>query len=206
MEAAIKETVKNIFKGNKFEDALELTSELRGEYIRECGVKSWNALVTYYKSVNIIPEPAVAEPEADDPDDGAEIPDADEIEADDTDVESVETVEYMLYRNTGDKVEWFGHRENFNGLQVGDTARMIRMNNKGVSEGQVIASNKLTLDDVALFHRCYGVIIKMKRSNKEQLDLAAKCLMNIPAAINRQYYRVSANDHKLTDYVLNFNK
>ncbi len=227
MEATIKETVKNIFKTHTFEEAVALTESCRGEYIHEFGVKSWNALVTYYKNANITPEPnAIAEPEAEypvsevetsnaDATDTAETDIAEEVETDsnkeddetsEKSLADVETVKYMLYRNTGDKVEWFGHRENFNGLQVGDTARMIRMNNKGVSEGMVVASNELTLDDVALFHRCYGVIIKMKRSYNEQLDLAAKCLMNIPAAINREYSRVPNSDYKLTDYVLNFNK
>ena len=83
---------------------------------------------------------------------------------------------------------------------------MIRMNNNGVSEGMVVASNILTLDDVAIFHRCYAVIIRMKRSYKEQLELAAKCLMNLPEAIARQYHRVPTSDTKLTDYVLNFKK
>lgn len=64
MEATIKETVKNIFKANAFEAALELTRNLRGEYIREYGVKSWNALVSYYRKANIQPEVAVvAEPD-----------------------------------------------------------------------------------------------------------------------------------------------
>lgn len=116
-----------------------------------------------------------------------------------------ERVEYMLYRNTGDKVEWFGHRENFYGLKVGDTARMIRMNNKGVSEGLVVASNALTLDQVALFHRCYGVIIRMKRSYKEQLELASECLNKLPDA-TANGKSLPSNDIKLTDYVLNFGK
>lgn len=226
MEATIKETVKNIFKTHTFEEAVALTEGCRGEYIHEFGVKSWNALVTYYKHANVSPEPmTVAEPEAEYPvtedeatnaeaTDTAETDIAEEVEtdnemtADETSDDSeseVETVEYMLYRNTGANVEWFGHRENFKGLQVGETARMIRMNNNGVSEGIVVASNKLTLDDVALFHRCYGVIIRMKRTTyKEQLGLAARCLMNLPEAIGRQYHRVPANDVKLTEYILNY--
>lgn len=226
MEATIKDTVKNIFKTNKFEDALDLTRNLRREYIHEYGVKSWNGLVTYYKNANIAPEEVVAEQEAEYPtndtdvsntdstdpvpDYNCNVDDADHADADIADESDpdndVETIEYMLYRNTGDKVEWFGHRENFNGLKIGDTARMIRMNNKGVREGMVVATNSLTLDDVALFHRCYGSIIKMKRSNKEQLELAAKCLMNLPDAINREYDRVPTSDSKLADYILNFKK
>lgn len=229
MEAAIKETVKNIFKTNKYEDAINITRNLRGEYIHEFGVKSWNGLVTYYRNANIQPAEIVAEEGAAYPEteceaseenclneisdnDVAEVESESENEVEETAEENeepepeAERIEYMLYRNTGAKVEWFGHRENFYGLEVGETARMIRMNNKGVSEGTVVASNPLTLDEIALFHKCYAVIIRMKRSYKEQLELAAKCLMNLPEAINGEYDRVPASDVKLADYVLNFKK
>ena len=64
MEAKIKDTVKNIFKANAFEAALELTENLRGEYIAEYGVKSWNALVAYYRKASLKQEAVmVAEPE-----------------------------------------------------------------------------------------------------------------------------------------------
>ncbi len=229
MEATIKETVKNIFKSNTFEAALDLTRDLRGEYIKEFGAKSWNGLVTYYMKANIIPEVKVAEEEAEYSsvsEDGEDVADTDiesiteeelgeiadavaEIESNEVDTESLpekERIEYMLYRNTGAKVEWFGHRENFYMLVVGDIRRMVRMNNRGVSEGVVVATNALTLDEIALFHRCYGVIIRMKRSYNEQLDLASKCLMNLPDAIAGQFDRVHESDIKLTDYVLNFKK
>ncbi len=233
MKSEIKNAVKSIFASNTFEVALEKTRELRSEYIKELGVKSWNCLVTYYKNANIIPVDEVAEEEEkylpeieNETEEDGSIPEeianieemdaiADAIAAEEqdesneekpTDDSQMEEVEYMLYRNTGDSVEWFGHRENLYGLSVGDTARMIRMNNKGVSEGLVVASNAMTLDDVALYHRCYAVIIRMKRSYKEQLELAAKCLMNLPEAIARQYHRVPASDTKLTDYILNFKK
>lgn len=221
METTIKDSVKKIFSTRKFEDALEATRYLRGDYIGEYGTKSWNALVAYYKKLDIMPEENVAEPENEYSVTEESIPggttngemdaiaDAVAIEEKEESTEeesNVEEVEYMLYRNTGDSVEWFGHRENFYSLPVGSTARMIRMNNNGVSEGMVVASNILTLDDVAIFHRCYAVIIRMKRSYKEQLELAAKCLMNLPEAIARQYHRVPTSDTKLTDYVLNFKK
>lgn len=229
MEATIKETVKNIFKSNTFEAALDLTRDLRGEYIKEFGAKSWNGLVTYYMKANIIPKVKVAEEEAEYSsvsEDGEDVADTDiesiteeelgeiadavaEIESNEVDTESLpekERIEYMLYRNTGAKVEWFGHRENFYMLVVGDIRRMVRMNNRGVSEGVVVATNALTLDEIALFHRCYGVIIRMKRSYNEQLDLASKCLMNLPDAIAGQFDRVHESDIKLTDYVLNFKK
>lgn len=229
MEATIKETVKNIFKSNTFEAALDLTRDLRGEYIKEFGAKSWNGLVTYYKNADIVPESIVAEEEAEyssiaeeseeeseavneaatEDELDAIADEVAEIESKEDDAESLpneERIEYMLYRNTGEKVEWFGHRENFYNLEVGATARMIRMNNKGVSEGVVVASNALTLDEVALFHRCYAVIIRMKRSYKEQLELAAKCLMKLPNSIAGKYHMVPASDTKLTDYVLNYSK
>ena len=381
MEANIKDTVKNIFKANAFEAALELTENLRSEYIAEYGVKSWNALVAYYRKASLKhevaqaaePDPAYSASTKDEPsktdntksrEKSADVtmmnitpenvgelhntlagffgeepaptskesvltahktvkpvskttlmqqydeikkkhPDAillfrvgdfyetfsdDAIEAssilgitltrrangsaqsvelagfphhaldtylpklvragkrvciceqledpkkykvkevsetvkpenpindkqknvtktatdkvEDHEEKDEERVEYMLYRNTGDNVEWFGHRENFYGLKVGDTARMIRMNNKGVSQGMVVASNALTLDQVDLFHKCYGVIIRMKRSYKEQLELASKCLNKLPdATVSGK--SLPSNDIKLTDYVLNFGK
>lgn len=318
METTIKDQVKNIFKTNAFETALELTRDLRGEYISENGVKSWNALVAYYKKANIQPDKTqVAEPgekysvaslmnqfeeeKKKHPDaillfrvgDFYEMFGKDAIEASEVlgitltrrmngkadpielagfphhsldtylpklvregkrvaiceqlenqnqlevkemispktdevkglfdevsnvedskskenvqnqeEVKDEEKVEYMLYRNTGDKVEWFGHRENFYGLNVGDTARMIRMNNKGVSEGLVVASNALTLTQVDLFHRCYGVIIRMKISYKEQLQMASDCLNKLPEA-TKGLENLPKNDIKLTDLILKFGK
>lgn len=243
METTIKDQVKNIFKTNAFETALDLTRNLRGEYIHEYGVKSWNALVTYYKNANIQPVAEVAEQEAEynaesestnetdevaeieseeapatteeateetsstDKEVGEEKPqESSEVsESEDEETQEVDTFEYMLYRNTGDKVEWFGHRENFYGLKVGDTARMIRMNNMGVSEGMVVATAALTLDHINLFHRCYGVIIKTKYSYKEQLNMAATCLNNMMAAV-KDFSSLPKSDIKLTDYVINFEK
>lgn len=217
METTIKATVKNIFKTNNFETALELTREYRAEYISEFGQKSWNGLMSYYKNANIeVPATVVAEPETEEPEveapatpsepDTLEEMISDEESSIDHSPEIPEAIEYMLYHNAGDEIEWFGHRENFYGLQPGDTARMIRMNNRGVGEATVVASNALTLDEIALFHRCYAVIIRMKRSYKEQLELASKCLMNLPEAIGGEFERVPSSDIKLTDYVLNFNK
>ena len=336
METTIKDQVKNIFKTNAFGTALELTRNLRGEYINEYGVKSWNAMASYYRNANIQPETKqVSEPDPkytettptvkkeepekyqtkgmsitplmkqyevmkkkhpdaillfrvgdfyetfgkdaveasevlgitltrrmngkagfielagfphhaldsylpklvragkrvaiceqlDDPkkvkvtekvipntdqkclfdEQPANVQVEDQKEADDNKEPDVEKIEYMLYRNIGDKVDWFGHRENFYGLKVGDSARMIRMNNKGVSEGLVVASNALTLDEVAIFHRCYGVIIRMKRTYKEQLDLASECLNKIPD-VSESGKNYPTNDIKLTDFVLNFGK
>lgn len=252
MEATIKETVKNIFKTNKFEDALDLTRNLRGEYIREFGVKSWNGLATYYKSANIIPElPVAAEPEEGYSDFVSDMPDIGKTKADaksqasalskkdieklfkqkieeaeeslkdketggvpyeemleawikiqeefystygvkpgddykkaldiyrnfdpnedqekflkqfresestDANVHEVsddandckqeenetedESVDYMLYRNVGDKVEWYGHYVNYAGLKVGDIGMMVRMNNLGVGRGKVLGQLK----------------------------------------------------------------
>ena len=57
----IKDRVKEIFQTRSFEEALETTRDIRKYYIEEYGVKSWNALVAYYKKANIQPEPMVAE-------------------------------------------------------------------------------------------------------------------------------------------------
>lgn len=209
MEATIKETVKNIFKTNKFEEALYLTRNLRGEYIKEFGVKSWNALVVYYRKLNIIPDVSVvAEPEkADDVKDDSNTTEKLEQENQEEPQENVDdTIEYMLYSNPGKEIEWFGHSENFRHYPIGHKAKMIRMNNRGVNEGVVVASAKMALDHVALFHRCYAVIIRMKRTNREQLELASRCLTNLYDAIGNEFHRVPNSDTKLTDYVLNFKK
>ena len=333
MENSIKTQVKEIFKANSFETALELIGSLRDEYIKKEGKRSWNALKAYYKKANIQPETdKVAEAQTSYPETPvkeevkvtekstgkkisetplmkqyAEIkkkyPDAvllfrvgdfyemfgeDAVEASkilgitltrrangkaasielagfpfhalDTylpqlvragkrvaiceqledpkkmkvtekvipnekpkglfedeqkvleiaetkqemtkDQKEEDAVEYMLYRNEGGMVEWFGHFVNYNNLKVGDNDTMIRMNNRGVSRGTVVATNRLTLAQVAIFHRCYGIIIKMKRTYKEQLDLAAQCLNKIPQATESG--NIPENDIKLTDMVLNF--
>ncbi len=312
MEATIKETVKNIFKTHAFEEAVALTESCRGEYIREFGVKSWNALVTYYKHANIIPEPSVvAEPEAWYPAVDAEVPDtnatdvedkasspalskkeikkffhqkADEVyaslkdetggvpfeelmealiklqdefyvtygvklgdyykksleyyrgfdpskdeekfleqfrESESTDSnalvvsddandnkksenEVVETVEYMLYQNAGDKIDWYGHFVNYKGLKVGDEGMMIRMNNLGVGMGRVIATAQMTMEEIGMFHKCYAVIRANTASDNRRVMLFKRAFNNLKGSMKDPAFATKTKSKDICDFVLNY--
>lgn len=227
-ETGIKNEVKNIFATNVFEVALELTRTLRKEYIDEYGIKSWNGLVTYWRGQNVQPEEAAAheveyllesdvdevasEDSIEESQNGAsETPDessADdeaEITSSENPLQEDEMVEYMLYRNSEGEVQWFGHSENFRLYPVGHNGRFIRMNNRGVGEGFVVATASLSLDQVAIFHRCYAVIIKTKYSWKEQLEMASKVLVNLNEALSAGT-NIPNSDIKLVDYILNYGK
>lgn len=220
MEATIKETVKNIFKSHTFEDAVELTKQYCGEYIREFGVKSWNGMMTYYKNASITPEPVVvAEPEAEYPADDAETPETDATEADDNALEvsddandckqeenetEVETVEYMLYQNAGDKIDWYGHFVNYKGLKVGDEDWMIRMNNLGVGMGRVIAAAQMTLPEINIFHKCYAVIRANTQSDNRRVMLFKRAFNNLKDAMNDPAFTTKTKSKDICDFVLNY--
>ncbi len=222
MEATIKETVKNIFKTNKFEDALDLTRNLRGEYIHEFGTKSWNALVVYYKNANIIPETVIAEPEPEYPssdedvcetetsDDNAK-EEANEIpsETEDGNIQyesspDVETVEYMLYQNDGDRVEWYGHYVNYANLKVGDTGMMVRMNNLGVGNGKVLATSQMTMAEIGEFHKCYAVIRTSVTSDARRVTLFKRAFDNLQIAMKDPAYSIKTTSKAKCDFVLNY--
>lgn len=226
----IKETVKNIFKSNTFEDALELTRTLRGEYIREFGVKSWNGLVTYYKKANIIPEVSIAsEPESDaiseevsEAEIGSlaevlplvndnDVSDTDASENDSAEPESEikhqveeERVEYMLYQNDGDKVDWYGHFVNYKGLKVGDCDMMIRMNNLGIGMGKVLATASMTMDEIAMFHRCYAAIRTSTSSDSKRVILFKRAFNNLQDAMKDPAFATKSTKKAIVDFVLNF--
>lgn len=232
MEAAIKETVKNIFKTNTFEKALELTREYRGEYIREFGVKSWNALVTYYKHANITPETAVAaDPEAEyiATETGASEVESDVIDSGNvgmleiskdiaigiTDVDYAEddkqwetqeeeTVPYMLYQNVGDRIVWYGHFVNYKELEVGDEDLMIRMNNLGVGMGRVIATAQMTMNEIAMFHKCYAVIRANTASDNKRVMLFKRAFNNLKDAMNDPAFATKTKSKDICDFVLNY--
>ncbi len=229
MEATIKETVKNIFKTHAFDEAVALTENCRGEYIHEFGVKSWNALVTYYKHANITPEPSVvAEQEAEysttEPDTDAsetevfEVAEADveycaesnitedDSEAGDSDAceTDVEIVEYMLYQNAGDKVEWYGHSVNYKGLKVGDEDWMIRMNNLGVGIGRVIAAAQMTLPEINIFHKCYAVIRANTQSDNSRVMLFKRAFNNLQEAVKDPAFVTKTKSKDICDFVLNY--
>lgn len=303
METTIKETVKNIFKTNTFENALDLTRDLRGEYIHEFGVKSWNGLVTYYKNANITPETVVAESKSEYPATEAEnldvevtekdvkpstselsqksikklfdekiaevteslkdkgtggVPFEESMEAfikvqdefyatyglklgknwkkaldiyrqsgktDDTsknmtsedkdDIEQIdkvekseqkgETVEYMLYQNDGDKVEWYGHYVNYAGLKVGDTGMMVRMNNLGVGKGKVIATAKMTMDEIKEFHKCYASIRGSVASDNKRVERFIIAFNNLQDAMKDPAFSSKATAKAKCDFILNYN-
>lgn len=280
MNTTIKNEVKDLFSSLPFEAALEATKGLRGEYIKEFGVKSWNGLVSYYKKANIQPkETMVAEPEpkydaqvnndsvidnedgtnedevidgvemmvlhpenvedlhslleealgeapasstggdAATTDDSTETPECltsntdvngDEPskteENSDVEPENVELIDYMIYRNTGDGLEWFGHKENYTHLEEGSVALLIRNHSCGVGMGQVLATANLTYGHISIFHRCYKAISNKRCSYKEQLDMTVKCFRNISSMSTKDLANLPKVDTKLTDQILNFKK
>lgn len=227
MEATIKETVKNIFKTNTFEVALDLTREYRGEYIKEFGAKSWNGIVTYYKNANIIPEEKVAEEEPeyhpiinepDEMEDESSEPMTDEEldaiadnvaeleseeEADETYPEE-ETIDYMLYQNAGDKVDWYGHFVNYKGLKVGDVSMMVRMNNLGVGMGKVLATAKMTMTEIGVFHKCYAAIRTSVASDNRRVVLFKRAFNNLQAAMKDPAYATKTTAKAKSEFVLNY--
>lgn len=220
MEATIKETVKNIFKTHTFEEAVELTKQYCGEYIREFGVKSWNGLMTYYKNANISPEQSVvAEPEAEYPADDVETPGTDATEFDANTLEvvddandckqeenetEVETVEYMLYQNAGDKIDWYGHFVNYKGLKVGEEDMMVRMNNLGVGMGRVIATAQMTMDEIAMFHKCYAMIRSNTSSDNRRVMMFKRAFNNLKDAMNDPAFATKTKSKDICDFVLNY--
>lgn len=223
MEATIKETVKNIFKSNTFKNALDLTRDFRGEYIREFGVKSWNGLVTYYKKLNIIPEEKAAEPESEYAptmveSDVEKLPAVSEEENEATTVaiikevseksdktEKPEVVEYMLYQNVGDKLDWYGHFVNYKGLKVGEEDWMIRMNNLGVGMGRVIATAQMTLPEINVFHKCYAAIRALSASDNRRVTLFKRAFNNLQEAMKDPAFATTTTNKSICDFVLNYN-
>ena len=69
MKATIRQQVKENFQGMEFSKAMEVNNELKSEYIRVCGQRSWVSLVNYYSKkaskeqpeVDQQPEETVAE-------------------------------------------------------------------------------------------------------------------------------------------------
>ena len=348
METTIKDQVKNIFKTNAFETALELTRDLRGEYINENGVKSWNALVAYYKKANIQVEIThVAEPGATYTDPSTEEnnvgdhhntlsglfveeevkttpksvaitpmmkqyeemkkkhPDAillfrvgdfyetfseDAIAASEIlgitltrrsngKAQSVELtgfphhaldsylpklvragrrvaiceqledpkkvkikevvtpneqsavsvnngvakeesnpeehkeekgeeerVEYMLYQNDGEKVDWYGHFVNYKGLKVGDSAMMVRMNNLGVGRGKVLATASMTMNEIGMFHKCYAFIRQSYVSDNKRVELFTKAFNNLQEAMRDPKFSTLSKGKDIADFVLKYKK
>ena len=98
----IKEQVKHIFQANTFETALELTRDLRGEYIREYGVKSWNALVSYYRKAILKQKVTqVAEPECNYTDTSKDNP-SDDANANSNEKDSDATMMILTPDNVGE--------------------------------------------------------------------------------------------------------
>lgn len=335
METTIKDQVKNIFKTNAFETALELTRNLRGEYINEYGVKSWNAMASYYRKANIQPEtkqvsepdpkyiettPTVKKEESkksqskgmsttllmkqyeemkqkhpdsillfrvgdfyetfgkdaveasevlgitltrrmngkadtielagfphhaldtylpklvragkrvaiceqlDDPKKvkvtEKVIPNTDQKclfdeqpanvqvevqkEADDNKEPDVEKIEYMLYQNDGEKVDWYGHFVNYKGLKVGDKDMMIRMNNLGIGKGKVLATASFTMDEVAMFHKIYAAIRKANKSDNKRVEKFTVAFNKLQEAMKSPEFASKKKAKEIADYVLNF--
>lgn len=262
METTIKDQVKNIFKSNTFETSLELSRNLRGEYIKEYGVKSWNALVSYYKKANIQPETIqVAEPETSysenieyesiasnksevkennqdimmmeiTPDNvgdlhntlagvfgenpitdettnvgNAQVEEPAEVSSDEVKTqEEDERIEYMLYQNDGEKVDWYGHFVNFKCLKVGESGMMVRMNNLGVGRGKVLATALMTMKEIGLFHKCYAQIRQSTLSDNKRVELFTKAFKNLQSAMRDPKFASLSTGKAIANFVLNYKK
>lgn len=199
-EKTMKDQVKEIFQTKGFDEAIkEVEMNFKQPYVEEYGEKSWKALMSYYKKANI---------------------QQDEMkEASETEVEEVvpqetaecikdETgfVDYMLYANHEGPIKWFGHMVNYKKLERGEVDMMIRMNNHGVSKGICVNTVPLSLEEIGVYHTCYGVIINMKEEYSKQLELCSTLMNNLPKFMER--WRNGAiefpeNVYKLTDAILN---
>lgn len=262
MEATIKDYVKNIFKSNTYEVAMELAKDLYLDYIREYGLKSWNSLAAYYKKANIQPEVTqVAEPETtysetneddsmatvndnsneNEPDvvmmeitpdnvgdlhntlagifgeesvadlttDAVEsqVEESVEVSLDEVkDQDEEERVEYMLYQNDGEKVEWYGHFVNFRGLKVGENGMMVRMNNLGVGKGKVLATASMTMKEIGMFHKCYAAIRQSTLSDNKRVELFTKAFNNLQSAVSDPKFATLSTGKAISNFVLNYKK
>lgn len=268
MNTTIKNEVKNLFLTLTFDEALEATRELRGEYIKEFGVKSWNGLVRYYKKANIKPVAIqVAEPETIYTEESSEVShekqtkisnneteenetqneiiiatispenvgemhnmlegvfgeehestetsdsgdiqveEADEISSNKVEIkEEEERVEYMLYQNDGEKIDWYGHFVNHKGLKVGESGMMVRMNNLGVGRGKVLAAAYMTMDEIGMFHKCYASIRKGTLSDNKKVELFTKAFNNLQSAMNDSKFATLSTGKEITNFVLNYKK
>ena len=338
MGTSIKTQVKEIFKANLFDTALNLTAPLRDEYIKVCGLKSWNALKAYYKKVNNQPESdIVAEEETSYPDTQVKeedkkskihvgtgicetplmkqymemkkkhpdaillfrvgdfyetfsedaiaaseilgitltrrangnaanvelagfphhaldtylprlvsagrrvaiceqledpkkikvtekiIPNKDQkdlfeghpmtvpecLVEDKSDVvdmnePEIERVEYMLYQNDGEKIDWYGHFVNYKGLKVGDKDMMIRMNNLGIGQGKVLATASFSMEEVAIFHKVYAAIREANKSDNQRVAKFTVAFNNLQEAMKSPEFGTKKKAKDIADFVLNF--
>lgn len=215
METTLKDQVKNIFKSNTFEVAMELTKDLYGEYLRVYGIKSWNSLAAYYKKANIqsgVYEVAEPEPEYHHDEEGQKHEDPGIIEGyhenisskvDEKETSPV-TFSYMVYKNVGDDLVWFGHKENFYNHGEGSIETIIRNHSCGVSEALIVAVADMTYYQIALFHKCYKAISKRRCGYDEQYKMVLTCFRHLSEMANEDLVSLPKGDQKSTDAILNF--
>lgn len=155
---------------------------------------------------NVVEEEAPCATEASD---DYNVPESEGV-VEDTHAYDVKTIPYMIYRNCGGNVRWFGHSINYFMEKNGDETQVVRMNNKGVSKGQIVCERFLTYAQIHLFHICYGIVVNMKESYEKQLDRSVSCLVNIykfvpddKAEELLENVDTKMKQIKITDYVLN---
>ena len=117
-----------------------------------------------------------------------------------------ETVEYMLYQNAGDKVDWYGHYVNHKGLKVGDEAMMVRMNNLGVGMGKVIATAQLTMEEIGVFHKCYASTRSAKVSDNIKVKLFVTAFNNLKAAVKDPAFPSKSSNKDIELFVRHYSK
>lgn len=117
-----------------------------------------------------------------------------------------ERVEYMLYQNAGDKVDWYGHYVNHKGLKVGDEAMMVRMNNLGVGMGKVIATAQMTMEEIGVFHRCYASIRADKISDNIKVMLFERAFNNLKDAMRDPAFPSKSSNKEIELFVLHYSE
>lgn len=218
LATTLKDQVKNIFKTNSYETAMELTKGMYLDYLREYGLKSWNALASYYSKANIQPEEIqVAESETEYSEtkehDSQESMDSveaqvEEIASESTDEvevsEEEERVEYMLYQNDGENVSWYSHFVNYKGLKVGESGMMVRMDNLRVGRGKVLATASMTMEEIEMFHKCYAAIRQSTLSDNKRVELFTKAFNNLQSAMRDPKFATLSKGKEIADFVLNY--
>lgn len=225
--ALSKKEIKNLFQqkadevyasledetgGVPFEGFMEAMIKLQDEFYVTYGVKvgdEYKKFLAYYREAktenschndthenNV--EIETAEDEVDTVAEDASDSKCEDVSSD------VETVEYMLYQNAGDKIDWYGHFVNYKGLKVGDEDMMIRMNNLGIGMGRVVATAKMTMDEIAMFHKCYAVIRANTASDNRRVMLFKRAFNNLQDAMRDPAFSTKTKSKDMCDFVLNY--
>lgn len=124
----------------------------------------------------------------------------------DPEVNDEERVDYMLYQNDGDRIDWYGHFVNYKGLKVGDSGMMVRMNNLGVGRGKVLATASMTMNEIGMFHKCYAFIRQSYASDNKRVELFTKAFNNLQEAMRDPKFATLSKGKDIAEFVLKYKK